>query len=521
MLRSASTTSAVYFSDNGTTAPSTANNTARSHEPTTSAKGLFKESATALAMRALKAISKSSVSALQLDEVPSEFLFGEHIDLHKWTMILKDRNLKELSEQRTSGKVYFLDASANRTLDMFRSFYVPLKVRDGILSLNISNAKEITDFGLAMVARNSPCLRDLNIAGCSNITDVGLREVGMNCSKLQSLNISACPEIDGSGLVALAESCRLLSKLNISKCPRIENWSIKKIFFECRALEDVTVASMNKIGDEEVRVLAQNCANLISLHAADCPYISDTSIQILAQSCVDLDLLDVSRTEMQYRISDVSMLALGQKSHSLRTLRAAGCDNISDVGLNWLTDGCKVIEELDLGRCTKVCFYFFLCAVAVFDVMLTLLACILGYNTHRMRILRLHANYNVQYVFYVFNAFFTLQVTDAGLRSIGTHCHALTKFDISHAKMVTDVGISSLSSGCPNLRHVVFHGVSIALLICWVVVSISLKCSHKLSALRLRRSVVRHVSDVFYYTICISCRSLCYQIPASPRPRKE
>lgn len=353
MLRSASAASAGYFSDNGTV-PSTANNTARSYDTGASTRGLFKESATALAMRALKAISKSSVSALQLDEVPSEFLFGEHIDLHKWTMILNDKNLKELSEQRTSGKQYFLDASAKRTLDMFKTFYTPLKVRDGILTLNISNAKDITDYGLTMVARNSPALRDLNISGCSNITDVGLREVGINCNRLQRLNISACPEIDGSGLVALAESCRMLLKLDISKCRKIENWSIKKVFFECRSLEDVTVASMNKIGDEEIRVLAQNCSNLIALRAGECPYVSDTSIQIVAQNCPDLDLLDVSRTEMQYRISDVSMLALGQKSRSLRTLRAAGCDNISDVGLNWLTDGCKVIEELDLGRCTKV-----------------------------------------------------------------------------------------------------------------------------------------------------------------------
>lgn len=63
-------------------------------------------------------------------------------------------------------------------------------------------------------------------------------------------------------------------------------------------------------------------------------------------------------------------------------------------------------------------------------------------------------------------------MTDAGLRSIGMHCHALTKLDISHAKMVTDVGISSLSTGCSNLRHVVFHGVSLVMAIwkiifCW------------------------------------------------------
>jgi hypothetical protein len=358
MLRSSSVNSAAFYSDNGTVAFSTANNTARGPEAKTYT--LPKESAKAVAMRALKAMSKSAVSALQLDEIPSELLFGESVDFHRWTMVLTDKNLQELAEQRQSGKQYYMDTSAAKIVDMFQYFYSPMRVPDGLLSLNISCAKDITDFGVTIIARNNPLLLDLNISGCSAITDVALREIGMSCSKLQVLNVSSCPEIDGTGLVAVAESCRLLLKLDISKCRKIENWSIKKIFYMCSVLEEVNVSNMSKIGDEEIRTLAQNCPNLIALYAAECPYISDTSIQTIAQHCRDLDVLDVSRTEMQYRISDVSMLALGQSARSLRTLRVSGCDVVSDVGLNWLTEGCKVIEELNLGRCTKVnCFLFF------------------------------------------------------------------------------------------------------------------------------------------------------------------
>ena len=356
MLRSSSASSALY-SDNGTIVFSTANNTARDSEGGTGRKAPT-ESAKALALRALKALSKSAVSSLQIDEVPTELLFGESIDLHRWTMVLTDKNLQELSEQRSSGKKYYLDASSGRLLDMFRGFYSPMYVKEGLLSLNIACAKGITDFGLTLVARSSPQLQQLNISGCSTITDVALREVGMCCNKLQSLNISSCSEIDGTGLTAVAESCRQLLKLDISKCHKIANWSIQKIFYYCSVLEEVNVSHLNKISDEEIRTLAQNCPNLIALHAAECPYISDTSIQTIAQCCRDLDLLDVSRTEMQYRISDVSLLALGQSSRSLRTLRLSGCDVVTDVGLNWLTEGCKVVEELDLSRCTKVFIYF-------------------------------------------------------------------------------------------------------------------------------------------------------------------
>ena len=356
MLRSSSVNSASYYSDYGSstannTASNTANNTARGYErkPVSAL-----DAAKSIALRTLKMLNKSSVAALQLDEVPSELLFGETVDLHRWTMVLKDRNLEELSKQQYSGKQYFLDTSASKVGDMFNTFYEATRIKDGLLHLNISNAKDITNYGITMIARNNPNLLSIDISGCSNITDIALREIGMNCSKLENLNISSCLEIDGSGLGAIAETCRLLLKLNISKCRTIQNWSMKKIFYECKQLEEVNVSYLNKIGDEEIRVLAQNCCHLLTLSAAECPYISDTSIQIVAQHCLDIDYIDLSRNEMQYRISDISMLALGQKSHSLRTLKLNGCDCITDVGLNWLTEGCKALEEIDLSNCNKV-----------------------------------------------------------------------------------------------------------------------------------------------------------------------
>jgi len=48
------------------------------------------ESPQSLALKVLKAISKSVESALQLDEVPMELCIGEHLNLNRWTMILND-----------------------------------------------------------------------------------------------------------------------------------------------------------------------------------------------------------------------------------------------------------------------------------------------------------------------------------------------------------------------------------------------------------------------------------------------
>ena len=52
-----------------------------------------------MALKALRAINKSSTAALQLDNVPNELLQGPDVDLQKWTMVIKDEALETLSKQ--------------------------------------------------------------------------------------------------------------------------------------------------------------------------------------------------------------------------------------------------------------------------------------------------------------------------------------------------------------------------------------------------------------------------------------
>lgn len=362
----------------------------------TTIRGL-KETPQAIALRALRSITKSSNTIVQVTEVPSELLFGEKIDFHRWSMVLNDKALVELSAQKTSGKQFFLDCSSKSVSGMFHRFWQPSICDLGLLELNISAAVEITDYGITMVAHQSPELRALNISNCVKITDVGLREVALNCSKLLYLNISSCAGIEGNGILAVAESCSHLTKLVISKCTQIKNWSLQRIFRKCRKLEHVKVSHMKEITDEEVRILAEHCHDLLSFIAVECPYLSDQCILSLTQNCRDLDTIDFSRTDMTYRISDVALMALGQRAQSLRVLRLNNCDSITDVGLGWLSEGCKVLEILEVYGCKKV--------------------------------------------------------TDAGLRVLGANCHALTELDVSYAKSVSDVGLAALARGCRALKN--------------------------------------------------------------------
>jgi hypothetical protein len=323
----------------------------------TKIRGL-KEAPQDIALRALRMITKSNRSAIQLENVPNDFLFGENVDLQRWTIILKDKDLKELSDQQSSGKKYYLDGSATTLPSIFQYFSISQIFPNGLLKLNISQAKDVTDYGIAMIARKSSSLISLNICGCHQITDVGLREIAMNCLQLQTLNISSCPSIEGYGLSAIAECCLYLTKLNISRNSAIKNWSLQKIFRKCCHLEDLNISYMKDISDEELRVIGEYCHDLMILEAIDCFYLSDQSILTISQYCKDLDYLDLSRNDMTYRVTDVSLMALGQRCHSLRTLKLNHCDHISDVGLHWLSEGCRLLETLELNGCLKVMIWF-------------------------------------------------------------------------------------------------------------------------------------------------------------------
>lgn len=359
------------------------------------------ESPMALAMKVLKAINKSVESNVQLDEVPAELCIGENLNLDRWTLILNDHNLQVMSRQPKH--FHFIDASAKFVSGMFRNFWNPMHNPAGLVSISMREAKEITDYGLTLIARASPNLQHLDITGCIQIGDISIREVGMCCTELLSLIISSCHEIVGEGLVAVGETCRQLRKFSFARCRKLERFAISNVFLFCTKLEEVDASHFQNIGDDEVRTLAQSCPNLMSFLAVECSFISDQSILAISQHCPDIDVINVSRHQNTFRISDVCMLALGQRSSSLRVLNLNGCDHISDVGLTWLCEGCKALEVLDLGGCDRI--------------------------------------------------------TDAGLRSIGEGCHSLQYLDISQAKGVSDVGITSIASGCPKIKTVKYHGL--------------------------------------------------------------
>ena len=307
-----------------------------------------------LSAAVMKAIKSSQLGVVKFTQVPNELLAGEVIDLSRWSMALTDKKMEVMAQfAKKNPEHNYLDSTKPSLKEMFYTFW-ERRPSTGIVSLNISGAKDVTDYGLACIARNCRTLTELKMSGCVTIGDAGIREIGLHCSLLKCLHMSACHNIEGGGFISIAECCPLLSDVDISQCRKLQRWGIHKLFEGCHKLEEVRVSHLTCVGDEEVRVLAQSNPHLMSFIAVEAINVSDTGVLALSQHCFDLEHLDVSRKQMTTRITDVSLLALGERSLALRELRVNGCDNISDVGLNWLSIGCRALEVLDLGGCVKV-----------------------------------------------------------------------------------------------------------------------------------------------------------------------
>lgn len=305
------------------------------------------------ARSALKFLSEDK-SKRKLLEPPDEILHGEHLNYDRWTLLLTDQNLKKVALQSKKEKFYLLDTSKSNIQDLFNQFWTPKISSNGIVSISLVGSKLVTDYGIVVIARNSPNLKSLNISKCINITDASIREIGLHCSDLEYINMSNCYKINGNCLVAIGQLCKKLKYFNISSCNDIESSCLLKLFSGCNEIEEVIMSNLNNIGDNEIVYLSKNCPNLRILDCKDSPYISDEALLEVATRSVELEHLDISRKAFSFRVKDASLLSIGKSLQTIQILRLSGCDYLTDVGLSWLCEGCKLLEELDISNCPRV-----------------------------------------------------------------------------------------------------------------------------------------------------------------------
>lgn len=325
---------------------------------------------------------ESSVNDIGIFELLPSLVSSDrpHIDLSQWTLLVNDRSLKQLGKYHHA---YNNDLGHKKVKQQKTVTSARLtKIR----SLDLSGADRITDYGLKHIVQLSS-LERIRLDNAYQITEIGLQYLVQSCGRnLIELSLSGCRGISGPGFSILGaqNNNTSLRILKLSRCNQIQTSTFGNIIDGCRNLEVLDVSHCNDITDNELRLLAKNCPiSLRELNLKECSQISDLGISSLLsfcspsstlvstssssngrvdtipkkvdqQGCQNLTVLDLGRSQLIFKITDLALLSLSERCKSLSHVSFNGCEMITDTGISWLVQGCKQLTYLDLTNCSEV-----------------------------------------------------------------------------------------------------------------------------------------------------------------------
>lgn len=235
--------------------------------------------------------------------------------------------------------------------------------------LTLTNCHGLTDLGLMALLEGRSGLLALDICGNSEISAKSIEMLADNCPKLQGLNISECELIDNKSMIKLAESCRQLkrvshsvllfaigltiSQLKLNGCDQLDDSSINRFALNCPNILEIDLYQCRLITDEPVTNIIQYGRSLRELRLANCEQISDASFLNLPPGRIfdSLRILDLTSC---HRLTDAAVEKIIDCAPRLRNLVLAKCRNITDTAVNAISKLGKNLHYLHLGHCNQI-----------------------------------------------------------------------------------------------------------------------------------------------------------------------
>ena len=380
--------------------------------------------------------SKSASFGLSLKEVPFNLCIGNKIDLSKWTLLATDETLRIISEQNSStsssndnNDAYSKNTNnvnrcssssssstieSNNNVESFHSIHKnsgpvystlerPSDRHQGLVTLDLTGGKRITDIGIKFISASSIDLRCIILDNVYQMTEVGLEYLTTLCTQLRQLSLSGCLGISSQGFSSIGKNLNHLTSLKLSGCRQIDPMSFRRIFHGCKILKTLDLSYCNLLTDLELKILSNNCLHLSYLSLKECIQVSDVGLVSLSWGCSELHYLDLTRSDLFHKITDVALLALGERCKKISILNLHGCEKVTDTGLSWLSKGCLGLMEINLTNCG--------------------------------------------------------QISDGGMSYLANGCAQLKIVIFTRLKKVTDIGIRFLVDSCHDLEYINLSGV--------------------------------------------------------------
>ena len=209
-----------------------------------------------------------------------------------------------------------------------------------------SFTSKITDESFLVVGHKCSKLMDISIA-YNEVTDIGIAALARGCRRLRSFSANKCPSISTDGMMALSRGCRMLRTIYLADCRRISDGCLFRISEGCTRLISFTLSSNDLVTNVGISHIARGCAKLTSITIEDCSQIDDTALIAIGSSCPNLLGITVKATCDHYgKFSDRGLIAIACGCPALESITISNCPNITDVGVKIVAQNCFQLKSI-------------------------------------------------------------------------------------------------------------------------------------------------------------------------------
>ena len=171
---------------------------------------------------------------------------------------LTDESLKHISE----GLPAIRDINLSFCVSVTDTGLKSLARIPGLQRLNLRSCDNISDIGVGFLAEGGPAsqLATLDVSFCDRVTDSALAHVSAGLPALTALSLSSC-QITDLGIARVAKDLCSLHTLNIGQCVKLTDKSLDIIANQIHSLRSIDLYGCTKISAEGVKAL-NKCENL-------------------------------------------------------------------------------------------------------------------------------------------------------------------------------------------------------------------------------------------------------------------
>lgn len=197
-----------------------------------------------------------------------------------------------------------------------------------------------------LLKSNFPTITSLNLQNCVRINDVQLKEI-QKFTELNYLNLKNC-KISSNSISSILKSCFKIEKLILTGCHQVNDSCLQTLSTSpiSTSLTHLNLSGCYEITTKGISYVS-NCKNLDTIDLSY-TYIDDSGLSTLSNGCKLLQGIDLTYC---LNLRDQGIQELAEKCCLLRDINLFGCKNITDISIESLSESCLTLERVNISDC--------------------------------------------------------------------------------------------------------------------------------------------------------------------------